>query len=388
VTCTGGAHLPIQRADSEPEGKVARPGFTAGHRPGVPDNYKMSLVQTCADAQSAIARARSLFGATGGIDVPNSAAEITDAAQTATAGRDRTLDMAGGAGVPAYRDMVLDRAVPPLNTAATSDAGLSTHLLTAATVTDAGAARLDSIAAQTRTISAAAPGARTAADQRAVLAALRGQMTQASQVVQTTQQQAGAAATQLRSLKYPKDAPASSGDGGVHALDDTIVGGQPVRTPVVRAAGFGAGGAPLDTAPAQPQPPAPAPGGSPPQPFLPAWQQALTSPPAAPPPAPPLPLPAGGSPPPPRPPLGQCVRQRVVPDLGRHMISDGFSDGLAGGLGGATGGAIVTPELGGLGGIPGFVLGFVGGFAKGAFEAPIKETAKGLFDCLKDEAGQ
>jgi hypothetical protein len=48
--------------------------------------------------------------------------------------------------------------------------------------------------------------------------ALRAQMMQASQVVQTTQQQAGAAATQIRSLQYPKDAPAS-GDG-VQALDD------------------------------------------------------------------------------------------------------------------------------------------------------------------------
>ena len=55
----------------------------------------MSVVQACADAQTAITRARSLFGATGGIDVPNSAAEITGAAQTAAASRERTLDMAG-----------------------------------------------------------------------------------------------------------------------------------------------------------------------------------------------------------------------------------------------------------------------------------------------------
>jgi len=350
----------------------------------------MSLVQTCADAESAIARARSLFGSPSSINVPNSAAEITGAVQTATTGRDRTLDMAGGSGMPAYREMV-DRSIPPLTTASTSDAGLTTQLTTAAAVTNAGATRLDSIAAQTRTISAAAPTARTAADQRAVLTALRAQMQQASQVVQTTQQQDGAAATQIRTLQYPKDAPGSSG-GGVQALDDTIVDGQPAGTPLVQAAGFGRGGAPLDTAPApvppQPQPPEATPGGSPPQPFLPAWQQALTGQPGPPQSAPPLPLPAGGSPPPPPPPLGQCVKQKVVPDLGKHMVSDGFADGLAGGLGGATGGAIVTPELGGAGGIPGFVLGFVGGFAKGAFEAPIKQTGKGLFDCLADEAGQ
>jgi hypothetical protein len=178
----------------------------------------MSLVQTCADAEASIARARSLFGSPGSIDVPNSATEITGALQTATAGRDRTADMAGGSGMPAYREMV-DRSIPPLTTASTSDAGLTTHLTTAAAVTNAGAAQLDSIAAQTRTISQAAPTARTAAQQRAVMTALRAQMQQASQVVQTTQQQAGAAATQIRTLQYPKDAPASSGDG-VQAMDD------------------------------------------------------------------------------------------------------------------------------------------------------------------------
>ena len=178
----------------------------------------MSVVQACADAQATIARARSLFGSPSSIDVPNSATEIDTAVQTATAGRDRTVDMAGGSGMPAYRDMV-DRSIPPLTTASTSDAGLTTHLTTAAAVTKAGATRLDSIAAQTRTISEAAPAARSAAEQRAILTALRAQMQQASQVVQTTQQQAGAAATQIRTLQYPKDAPASSGDG-VQALDD------------------------------------------------------------------------------------------------------------------------------------------------------------------------
>jgi hypothetical protein len=178
----------------------------------------MSVVQACADAEAAIARARSLFGARGGIDGPNSASEITGAAQTAAAGRDRTLDMAGGVGLPSYRDMV-DRSIPPLTTAATSDSGLATHLVTAAAVTNAGATQLDGIAAQTRTISAAAPTARTAADQRAILTALRGQLQQASQAVQTTQQQDSAAATQIRTLRYPKDAPASSGDR-VQALDD------------------------------------------------------------------------------------------------------------------------------------------------------------------------
>jgi hypothetical protein len=373
----------------------------------------MSVVQACADAEAAIARARSLFGATGGLNVPNSATEITGAVQTATAGRDRTVDMAGGAGMPAYREMV-DRSIPPLTTASTSDAGLTTQLVTAAAVTNAGATRLDSIAAQTRTISAAAPAARTAADQRAILTAVRGQLQQASQVVQTTQQQAGAAGTQIHSLNYPKDAPGSSGDG-VKPLDDTIVGGQPTGTPVVQAAGFGPGGAPLDPAPAPapppnqpgtspflptweqsmvqppgppPQPPAPTPGGPPSPPFLPTWQQAMAAPPAPPRPAPSVPLPAGGSPPPPPVPFGDCFHDHMVPGLGEHMVSDGFEGGLTGALAGATGGAALTPEVGGAGGIPGGVLGFVGGFAKGAFEAPIKAAGKGAADCLIDEADQ
>jgi hypothetical protein len=191
-------------------------------------------------------------------------------------------------------------------------------------------------------------------------------------------------------------------------------------------AGFGKGGPPLDRSPTPPQPappapaapappgpgpgpnpflnqweqdmtappapqtpasPIPAPPGPAPQPFLNQWQQQMVGPAPPPPQAPVVSMPSGGSPPPP-PPLGQCVQQKVVPDVGKHMIADGFSDALAGGLAGAVGGAVVTPEVGGAGGLPGFVLGFVGGFAKGAFEAPIKETGKGLLDCLAEEAGQ
>lgn len=121
--------------------------------------------------------------------------------QTVTAGRDGTVDMAGGSGMPSYRDMV-DRSIPPLIIASTSDAGLTSQLVSAAAVTRAGAERLDAIAAQSRAITQAAAVARTAAEQRAILTALRGQLQQASQVVQTTQQQGRAAATQIRALWY------------------------------------------------------------------------------------------------------------------------------------------------------------------------------------------
>jgi hypothetical protein len=339
----------------------------------------MPVVQAGADAEAAIARARSLFGSSTSITVPDSGADVTEAAQTAAAGRDRTLDMAGGAGLPSYRDMV-NRSIPPLTSAAASDAGLTAHLVTAAAVTDAGATQLDGIADHTRTICAAAPAARTAADQRAVLTALRGQLQQASQVVQTTQQQAGAAATQIDALHYPNDAPAFA--GGAQGLQDPIVDGQPAGTPLVEAVGFGLGGAALDPAPAVTS------GGSSPQPFLPTWQQSLAAPPAPPQPGPAVGLPAGGSPPPPPLPFGDCFHNHMVPGLGEHMVSDGFEGGLTGALSGATGGAALTPEAGGFGALPGSVLGFVGGFAKGAFEAPIKAAGKSAADCVIEEAGQ
>lgn len=318
----------------------------------------MSLVQACADAESAIARARSLFGATGGIDVPNSATEITNAARTATAGRDRTLDMAGGAGMPAYRDMV-NRSIPPLTTAATSDSGLTTHLVTAAAVTNAGATQLDGIAAQTRTISAAAPTARTAADQRAVLTALRGQLQQASHVVQTTQQQAGGAATQIHSLKYLKDTPGSSGDR-VQGVDDAIAGGQQAGVPLVQPAGFGPAGAPLDPAPAPTPPPPNQPGMTP---FLPAYEQALTAPgPVVPRGGPPLPFsPPQNSPAPPPPlfsPACQAAVTQQQEDQEKKILADIGKGAVAGGLAGVTldgvgalPGAISGGAIGGIGGV-------------------------------------
>lgn len=217
-----------------------------------------------------------------------------------------------------------------------------------------------------------------------------------------------------------KTAAATNGTGNTPTgPDDRIVGDPPDgRTPTVQAAGFDRGGPPLDTPPAQPGQPPPTPTGSQPflpayeqslgappapqapaatptpgqpapQPFLPAWQQAISTPPApTKPPA--VPMPSGGTPPvPPTPkPFGDCFHDHMVPDLGEHMVSDGFSNGMAGMLAGATGGAVVTPEVGGAGGIPGAVLGFVGGFAKGAFEAPLKAAGKGLADCTIDAAEQ
>jgi hypothetical protein len=69
-------------------------------------------------------------------------------------------------------------------------------------VTQAGARRLDSIAAATRTLARAASAARTPAAQRAVLQGLRTQMASATSVVTATQQWSGTLAGQIRALHY------------------------------------------------------------------------------------------------------------------------------------------------------------------------------------------
>jgi hypothetical protein len=175
-------------------------------------------MQTCVEVEAAIARARSLFGSPSTGGVPNSSAETTDAIQTATTARDRTTEMAGGAGMAAYRASV-DRGIPPLITASSSDAALTTQLTSAQAVSAAGASRLEAIAAQTRSITAVAPTAQSASAQQAVITALRNQIAQAQQVVHTSQQQANAATARISSLRYPKRNAAQRRTGNVEAVD-------------------------------------------------------------------------------------------------------------------------------------------------------------------------
>lgn len=162
-------------------------------------------MQNCADAEAVIARMRSLFGSGPATDVPSGPADLSTAAQAVTMARSRTAELSGS-GVTSYQALA-DRSVSPLSTAATSDTAIAGHMSTAATLTQVGAARLDQIAAQTRAITQAAPSARTSADQRVILTALRSQVAAASQVVQSTRQQAGALAGEVRGLQYPKESP-------------------------------------------------------------------------------------------------------------------------------------------------------------------------------------
>ena len=170
-------------------------------------------MQTCADVEAVIARARSLFGSGEAVDVPDSGVHITNAAQSVTTARLRTSDLSG-TGTQSYQAMA-DGSVPPLTKAASSDTALAAHVTRAAAVTQAGAARMDQIAATTSAITKAAPMAKSPSSQRVILTALRSQVSQASQVVQSTSQQATGLAAQVRGLEYPKDAP-------VQALDHNL----------------------------------------------------------------------------------------------------------------------------------------------------------------------
>lgn len=167
-------------------------------------------MQTCADVQAVVSRAQSLFGSGDAVDVPSGAPHITGAAEAVMTARSRLSELTG-VGTTSYDEMA-DRSVPPLKTSATSDTDLTTHMTTAAAINQAGAARMDQIAAQTSAIAKAAPMAKSTADQRVILTALRSQVAQTSQVVQASQQQATALAGQLRGLRYPKDAPAQALD--------------------------------------------------------------------------------------------------------------------------------------------------------------------------------
>jgi len=81
----------------------------------MPHNWCMSLMQTCADVEAVIARARSLFGSGEAVDVPDSGVHITNAAQSVTTARSRTSDLSG-TGTQSYQAMA-DGSVPPLTKA-------------------------------------------------------------------------------------------------------------------------------------------------------------------------------------------------------------------------------------------------------------------------------
>jgi hypothetical protein len=127
----------------------------------------MSVVQECARAEAVIRRARSLF-ATAAVPAVDITAGGLDTASEATAATAKRTGDNSGVLIARHKTFANSNAVT-LSGAGHTDAALGTHVAHAATVTQTGAQRLDSIAAQTRATAQAAPTARTPAAQRRLL---------------------------------------------------------------------------------------------------------------------------------------------------------------------------------------------------------------------------
>jgi hypothetical protein len=159
----------------------------------------VSIEQVAAEAQAVVQRARSLFASS---PQPPSAMQplLESAAQTLTAAGDRAAAMSGDL-VNQHQGFVSD-AARLLSGNGQTDTGLHQMLGTAATVTQAGARQLDSIAAATRSLARAATKARTPAAQRAVLQGLRTRVSSANSVVAAARQHSSTLAGQIRALDY------------------------------------------------------------------------------------------------------------------------------------------------------------------------------------------
>ena len=146
-----------------------------------------------------VERARALFASS---PQPPTATQpsLESAAHTVRAAGARAAVMSGEL-VEQHQGFVGD-AARRLAGNGRSDASLHQTLGAAATVTQAGARQLDSIAASTRALARAAAAARTPAGQRAVLQGLRTQVASANSVVTAAQQRSGTLAGQIRALGY------------------------------------------------------------------------------------------------------------------------------------------------------------------------------------------
>jgi hypothetical protein len=158
----------------------------------------VSIEQLAAQAQTVVGRARSLFrsaNAPGAIEP-----SLESAAQTATGAGARAAAMSGDL-VRQHGGFVRD-ATAHLTSNGGADTSLRHLLGAAATITQAGARQLDSIADQTRTLAQSSVIARSPAARRSLLEGLRAQVSAANSVVSVTQQQSGNVAAQIRALDY------------------------------------------------------------------------------------------------------------------------------------------------------------------------------------------
>ena len=162
----------------------------------------MSVAQACAEAASAIRRARSLFG---------QAPLTTGAAKGATAMRQAQKQqttttvstMSDNSGVTRERHRGFStKAATRLGGAATTDTSFDSHLTSADAISRGGIARLDAIAAQNRATVAAAASATSPAAQRAILAALRTHVGEAGDVLDSVRRRVGGLAGDTHALTY------------------------------------------------------------------------------------------------------------------------------------------------------------------------------------------
>ena len=135
---------------------------------GMSHTYRMSVVQACAETEAAIQRARSLFAsepepAAGAL---NGGSTVQTAAQSTTTAGQITSDLSG-AFIATHKAFV-EQSASRLSAGAQTDADLQSHTVAAATLTQAGARRLDAIAAETRATSQAAATASSPAADRAI----------------------------------------------------------------------------------------------------------------------------------------------------------------------------------------------------------------------------
>jgi hypothetical protein len=202
------------------------------------DNGNMSVQEAAAQALSAVEHAQALFGP---IAEPLAQGPSLETGTAPLAGAEQRAAVLSGDAADEHRSFA-DSASAILHADNETDTTLSQALANAATVTQRGRTRLDTIVSRTRLLAQAASATRSATGQRILLHALQTEVSNADAVVNATQQHGTAIASQVRGLNYEPGA-------------------------ALHPAGYGIVGAPAPQAPPLPLPePPPHPSGTPPPP--------------------------------------------------------------------------------------------------------------------------
>jgi hypothetical protein len=162
----------------------------------------VSVEAAARQAVASIQRARSLFGAD---PRPSTAAtrsaSVLQGAASNTSGASSQMGELSGRFVDQYRTFA-NRNATAISTNGRTDTALGTHLTQAASVARKGATRLDTLLERAQAIARVAAAAKAPGDQAVVLRALRTLLTQADDVVKSTQREAAGIAGRIRALTY------------------------------------------------------------------------------------------------------------------------------------------------------------------------------------------